>query len=87
MSSELSFTADEAVRVQKALREALGDGPELFPVRDFVAMVSDEIERLRANGYGDEAISAVIRQETGKTVEPVAIREYYVSAERRRPPG
>jgi hypothetical protein len=87
MSTELSFTAEEAVRVQRALRETAGEGPELFPVRDFVAMVSDEIEQLRAQGYRDDAIAAVIERETGKAVGAAAIREYYAPPERRRPPG
>ncbi len=45
-----TYPIEQALRAQKALREAAGLGPEMFPVEAFVGMISDEIEQLRSQG-------------------------------------
>ncbi len=39
------YPVEEAIRAQKALREAAGLGPEQFPIQAFVGMISDEVEQ------------------------------------------
>lgn len=48
-----TYPIDQALRAQRALREAAGLGPEMFPIEAFVGMISDEIEQLRARGKTD----------------------------------
>lgn len=54
------YPVEQAVRAQKALREAAGLGPELFPIEAFVGMISDEIEALRSQGKTDAEIAGLI---------------------------
>ena len=43
-----TYSLEQAIRAQKALRDAAGLSPEMFPVQAFVGMISDEIEKLRS---------------------------------------
>lgn len=78
-----TFTADQAAQVNAALRAALGLEPEAFPVPQFVAMISDEIEQLRAAGRDDAAIAELVIEATGGNLTADDIREHYAPPEAR----
>ncbi len=78
------FPVEEAVLAQKALREAAGLGPELFPVQAFVGMISDEIEKLREQGRSDKEIATIIEQSSRIKITAAEIAENYASADERR---
>lgn len=79
-----TYPVEEAVRAQKALREAAGLQPEMFPIQAFVGMISDEIEELRKQGKSDGAIAEVITANSGIQISGSEITENYVPAEERR---
>ena len=78
------FTAEQAAAANTALRAALGLAPERFGLQQFVGMMSDEIEQLRAAGRTDEAIAALLRERVGVEVPADAISRFYAGPERRR---
>jgi len=78
---------DQALRAQKAMRDAAGLPPESFPVQAFVGMISDEIEALREQGHTDEAIARLIRESANVGITASQIAENYASAEHRHPPA
>lgn len=73
------FSAQEAVAVQRALRETLGLGPERFPLPAFVGMISDEIDQLHQAGRTDAEIAAVIERTIGRQVSPEALQQHYAT--------
>ena len=73
-----SFTAEQAATANTVLRRALGLGPESFSVEQFVGMVSDEIEQLRAAGQSDREIAALLAQAQIE-VDPADLERYFVS--------
>ncbi len=77
------YPLEEAVRAQKALREAAGLGPELFPVQAFVGMISDEIEELRKRGRSDEQIASLIETSSSIKITASEIAENYASPDER----
>lgn len=81
------YPVEEAVRAEKALREAAGLGPEMFPVQAFVGMISDEIEALRKRGQSDEAIARLIAAHSAIRITAAEIAEHYASPEERHPPS
>lgn len=87
MAQDDSFTLDESITAQKALRAALGMPEEVFPVEAFVGMVSDEIEQHRKAGKSDQDIAAIIEQATGKRISAEAIAEHYATPGQRHPHG
>ncbi len=87
MARDDSFTLDESISAQKALRSALGMPEEVFPVEAFVGMVSDEIEQHRKAGKSDQDIAAIIEQATGKRISAQAISEHYATPDQRHPHG
>ncbi|MGU3537362.1 hypothetical protein [Methylobacterium sp. A54F] len=87
MAHDDSFTLDQSIAAQKALRSALNLPEEVFPVEAFVGMVSDEIEQHRKAGKSDQDIAAIIEQATGKRITAEAIAEHYASPEQRHPHG
>lgn len=76
------ITIRKALAAQNALREAAGLGEEHFSVEEFVGMVSDEIDALRAHGTDDEAIAALINK-AGISVTVEQIKQFYASSEQR----
>lgn len=84
--SEPTFTADDAVGVQRRLREELGLPPETFPAPAFIGMISDEIEQLRNAGKTDDEIAAVVNGALGRSIDPALIARYYAAPEKRRHP-
>lgn len=81
------YSVEEAIRAQKALRTAAGLGPEMFPVKAFVGMISDEIDSLRKAGESDEQIAALIRQSSSIQISAEEIVENYAAPEERHPNG
>ena len=61
--------------------------PETFPVAAFVGMISDEVEALRKRGHDDEAIAAVIRENSGIAISGAEIAENYAEPEMRHGHG
>lgn len=85
-SSKKSYSLEEALRAQKALRDLVGLAPETFPIESFVGMVSDEIEELRRRGYDDEEIAKVIRDNSAIQINKAdIIKNYAPPQDRQRP--
>lgn len=61
-----TFSAVEALQAQRAMREAMGLGPEAFPIESFVGMLGDEIDQLRKLGKGDADIAGLIARAIGR---------------------
>ena len=83
MNSPPAYPVDEALKAQRALREAAGLAPEQFPIQAFVGMISDEIESLRQAGKSDEDIATLIRQNSCIEITGAEITQYYASPEER----
>ena len=81
------YSVSEAVRAQKALRDAAGLGPEMFPVQAFVGMISDEIEQLRTQGKSDEEIAGLITANSSIEITGSEIAENYAPPEDRQQHG
>jgi hypothetical protein len=86
-STSKLYSVEEAVRAQKALRTAAGLGPEMFPVKAFVGMISDEIDSLRQAGKSDDQIAALICRSSSIQISPEEIAENYAPPEERHPKG
>ncbi len=82
--SAKTFTAQEAMAVQRELRRSLGLGPEAFPLPAFIGMISDEIEQFRASGRPDADIVALIKNTIGRDVAPSEIAQHYAPPDARR---
>lgn len=80
------YPVEEAIRAQRALREAAGLGPEMFPVQAFVGMISDEIEELRKQGKSDETIAELIESSSAIKITASEIAENYASSGERHHP-
>ena len=79
-----TFSLDDAMRAQGALRRSLGLGPERFSLAAFVGMISDEIQALREAGRSDDEIVAVIQAATDRSIDPADLARFYASAAERR---
>ena len=77
------YPVEEAVRAQKALREAAGLGQEQFPIQAFVGMISDEIEELRKLGKSDQEIAGLIQDHSSIQITAAEIAKNYASPEER----
>ena len=82
-----SFSVEEAMRTQQQLRDALGLGPERFPLPAFVGMISDEIEQLRASGRTDHDIAGLIASAIGRSVAPEDLARHFASSDLRHGSG
>ncbi len=78
------YSVEEAIKAQTSLREAAGLGPEQFPIRAFVGMISDEIESLRKRGKSDDEIASIIKRNSAIEITAAEIAENYASPEQRR---
>ena len=79
-----TYPVEEAIRAQKALRDAAGLRPEMFPIQAFVGMISDEIEQLRNQGKTDEDIARIIAANSNIEITASEVAENYASPEDRR---
>ena len=87
MTQTRAFSAEQALRTQAALREALGLEPERFPPQAFIGMISDEIEQLRASGRSDEDIAGLVSSSSGAEVSVEELRAHYAPPQARGRPG
>lgn len=87
MTDQPTFSIDEAIRAQRALRQALGLGDERFEVSELVEMISDEIEQMKDDGKSSADIVAVIAEATGHCIDPANIDRHYVPADARHGGG
>ena len=78
-----AYPVEQAILAQKALREAAGLGPEMFPIQAFVGMISDEVETLRAQGKTDEEIATLIKAHSDIRITASEIAENYASPDQR----
>lgn len=67
------FSSDDLVRAQRALRSALGVGPESLSLPAFLGMLGDEIGQLRRIGRSDADIAALVGDAIGRAVAAEAI--------------
>ena len=79
------ISVEEAVKAQRALRDAAGKGPEMFPIEAFIGMISDEIEVLREAGKSDEEIAVVVQQSSSIEITADDIRKHFIPAGQRHP--
>lgn len=86
METKKTFSVEDAIQAQKALRTLGGLGPETFPLEAFVGMISDEIEHLRKLGHSDQKIAEVISSSSDIKITAAEISENYASPEERHPP-
>ena len=84
MTEEPTFSVEEAVATQRALRGALGLQDERFPLPAFVGMISDEIEQMRQAGHSDDDVRAIITSTTGQTLSADQLQRFYAPPEARR---
>lgn len=72
--AELSFSSDEVVRAQQALRTEMGLGTDSLPGTAFIAMLSDEIDQLRRIDKTDAEIAALISGAIDRNIPVSLIR-------------
>ena len=82
---EKSYSVEDAVQAQNALRKLGGLAPENFPIQAFVGMISDEIEHLRTLGHSDEDIAHTITANSKIEITAVEISENYAPPQARHP--
>lgn len=87
VANDHTFTAEQAAAATTAMRMALKQPPEQFSVPRFVAMISDEIEQLRATGMADREIAALVEDATGSPLSAEDVTQYYAPAALRGEPG
>lgn len=78
-----TYPIEQALRAQKAMKDAAGLGPEMFPIEAIVGMISDEIEKLRLQGKSDSEIAALIKENSAIDITAEEISENYASPEER----
>ena len=61
----------------RSLRAALGLGSQEFTTEQFVGMISEEIEQLRAAGKTDADIAQILARDVGVRVSTDSIQRYY----------
>jgi len=79
-----TYPLEEALKAQKALRDAANLAEEKFPIQAFVGMISDEVEALRKRGKTDEQIAHLIESNSAIKITGKEITENYASPEQRR---
>ncbi|WP_348263400.1 hypothetical protein P8935_02325 [Telmatobacter sp. DSM 110680] len=87
MAESKTYSIQDALQAQSALRAAAGLEPERFPVEAFVGMISDEIEALRTQGQSNEQIASLIRQSSAIDVTSGEIEANYAPPEQRHQNG
>lgn len=84
MPEDATFPLNEALKAQRALRDAAGLAPEQFPIPAFVGMISDEIETLRQRGMDDGQIAALIERSSAIRITAGEISEHYATPDQRQ---
>ena len=80
-----TYSLQEALKAQRALRAAAGLGPEEFPIEAFVGMISDEVETLRSRGKTDQDIVRIIQENSAIEITPAELAANYAPPEERHP--
>ena len=80
----MTFTLEQALKAQQALRDAANLPEEQFPVEAFIGMLSDEIETLRSKGKTDEEITSLINGAASTEIATAVLSENYAPPEQRR---
>jgi hypothetical protein len=80
---EKTYSLQEALQAQSALRAAAGLESERFPVSAFVGMISDEIEILRRQGRSDDDIAGLISKQSPIAISSADIAANYAPPEDR----
>jgi CheY-like chemotaxis protein len=70
---EPTYSPEEVLRAQCALRGAIGLDAGAFPERAFIGLLGDEIAQLRKIGKSDAEIEALISGATGRPLSPAAV--------------
>ena len=83
MSEDLVFTVDQIAACNTALRTALGLRPEHVSTEKFVAMISEEIEQLRGQGWTDAEIADLVAESTGSVISADEIGRFYAPVSSR----
>lgn len=78
-----TYKLGEALKAQRALRDAADLGEEAFPVQAFLGMISDEVEALRKRGKTDDEIAEIIEASSEIKISGVEISENYASPDKR----
>jgi hypothetical protein len=73
VSAEPTFSGEEAMQAQHALRSAMGLGPVALPMQALIDMLAAEIAQLRKIGRSDDDIAAMISTATGRQLPASAI--------------
>lgn len=81
--TEKTYSLEEALKAQSALRTAAGLEPERFPVEAFVGMISDEIDALHAQGKSDDQIAGLIKKQSAIDISAADIAANYATPEQR----
>jgi hypothetical protein len=83
MPDATTYSAGQAAAANSVLRTALDLPPQQFTTEQFVGMISDEIEQLRAAGRSDEDISNLLQSKAGISVTADELERYYADGNRR----
>jgi hypothetical protein len=75
----MTFTLEQALKAQQALRKAADLPAEEFPIQAFVGMLSDEIEALHQKGKTYEEITQLINYAAQADLSTSSVRENYAS--------
>lgn len=78
-----AYPVEEALKAQRALRQAAGLEPEQFPIQALVGMFSDEIQALRIQGRSDEQIARLVAKSSSIRITAQDIAENYATPEER----
>jgi CheY-like chemotaxis protein len=70
---EPTYSPEEVLRAQSALRSAIGLGDQAFPEHTFIDMLGGEIEQLRKIGKSGDEIEALISSAIGRPLSPAAV--------------
>lgn len=83
MDENAKVSLEAALQAQSALRAKAGLGPELFPIAEFVGMISDEIEQLRRQGISDDEIAKTISANSPIQITGQVVTRHYAPPEAR----
>lgn len=84
MAELKTYSIQDALQAQSALRSAAGLEPEQFAIDAFVGMISDEIEVLREQGKTDDQIAGLIRDHSRIDITSRDITVNYAPPEGRQ---
>jgi hypothetical protein len=80
----MTFTVEQVLKAQQALRAAAGLPEERLSTQAFICMLSDEIQALRESGKSDAEITSLLNNAAGTDIPSSDVAQHYASTERRR---